>query len=240
MGFAEAHDMKGAQFTDVDLSGARFQNVNLTGATFREAMLVNARFSGLIDGLVVNDIEVAPLIIAEMDRRYPERTKLRPRDAAGVRIAWAVVEELWAATKARAGALPEPMLHERVDGEWSFLETLRHLVFVTDAWISGNVRGATGHFHPFGMAPSFITDVTPFGIEVDVDPPFDDVVVAREDRMAIVRELVDAITDDELARPCGEHTLLSCLCTVFGEEWHHNWFANRDLDRLTAGGDRPG
>jgi hypothetical protein len=102
------------------------------------------------------------------------------------------------------------------------------------------VRGATEHFHPFGMAPSFITDVTSFGIEVDVDPSFADVVVAREDRMAIVRDLVAATTDAELARRCGEHTVLACLCTVFDEEWHHNWFANRDLDRLTAGDDRPG
>ena len=28
---------------------------------------------------------------------------------------------------------PEPPLHLRVDDEWSFVETLRHLVFATDA-----------------------------------------------------------------------------------------------------------
>jgi hypothetical protein len=234
MGFADAHDMKGAEFVDVDLSGARFQNVNLTGASFREAMLVDARFSGLIHGLVVNDIEVAPLITAEMDRRFPERTKLRPTDADGARAAWSVVEDLWAATKARAEALPEARLHERVDGEWSFLETLRHLVFVTDAWISGNVLGRTGQFHPFAVAPSFVTDVTPFGIDPDADPRFAAVVVAREDRMGIVRDLVGTVTDDDLARRRGEHTTLACLCTCFDEEWHHNWFANRDLDRLAA------
>jgi len=121
------------------MRGARFENVDLTGAVFREAMLVNARISGLIHGLVINDVEVAPLIRAEMDRRYPERTKLTPTSAEGAREAWSVVEALWATTLERVRALPEQMLHERVDGEWSFLETVRHLVMVIDEWISGRV-----------------------------------------------------------------------------------------------------
>ena len=70
---ATAHDCEGVEVTNIDLSGARLRNVDLTGARVMEANLVNARFSGLIIGLVVNDIEVAPLITAEMDRRYPER-----------------------------------------------------------------------------------------------------------------------------------------------------------------------
>src|SRR4051794_21015553 len=68
------------RFNDVDLSGARFRNVNLSGVKMVDVSLVDARLSGLIDGLVVNDIEVAPLIAAEIERRYPERTKLFARD----------------------------------------------------------------------------------------------------------------------------------------------------------------
>jgi hypothetical protein len=105
-------------------------------------------------------------------------------------------------------------------------------VFVTDGWISGTVLGRTGHHHPFGMPPSFITDLEPFGIDPTADPSFDEVLAAREERMAVVRALVAEITDDELQRNCGEHTVLSCLWTLFDEEWHHNWFANRDLDAL--------
>ncbi len=234
MRFENTGELKGAEFVNVDLSDTRFQNVNLSGVKAMEAMLVGARFSGLITGLVINDIEVAPLIRAEMDRRYPERTKLIPGDAAGVRDAWSVVEGLWATTKKRAGGLPEQLLHERVDGEWSFLETVRHLIMVTDGWISGTVLGRTGHFHPFGVLPSFITDPESFGIDVTADPSFDEVVAAREERMAVVRELVGDLTDEGLGRQCGEHTVLRCLWTLFDEEWHHNWFANRDLDVLVA------
>lgn len=233
MQLEDEHGLSGREFSDLDLAGARFRNVNLAGARFAEANLVNARISGLIHGLVVNDVEVAPLIRAEMARRYPERAKLTPTTAAGAREAWSVIESLWSDTKARAGALPEPLLHERVAGEWSFLESMRHLVMVTDGWVLGTVLGRHDHFWPAGVLPSFITDPAPFGIDPTVDPPLDAVIAAREERMAEVRTLVDGLADDDLTRRCGDHNLLECLWTLFDEEWHHNWFANRDLDTLT-------
>jgi hypothetical protein len=232
MRFENTDDLKGAEFVNVDLTGARFQNVNLTGARLKEALLVNARLSGLIHGLVVNDIEVGPLIHAELIRRYPERAKLLPSDIAGVREAWSVIEHLWAATKQRVNALPEATLHERVDDEWSFLETLRHLIMVTDAWISGNVLGRTGHFSSIGVLPSFLTDPEQFGIDPDADPSLAEVVAVREERMNIVRELIAELTDDGLQRKCEDQTVLTCLWTLFEEEWQHNRFANRDLDVL--------
>ena len=236
MRFEDTEELRAAEFVNVDLSGSRFHNVDLSGAKFGEAMLVNTRFSGLIHGMVVNDVEIAPLIAAELERRYPERAKLTPTDADGAREAWSVIEDLWTATSARAASLPEATLHERVDDEWSFLETLRHLVFATDVWIGGRVLGHSGHHHPHGMPPSFVTDAAPFGIDLGADPPFADVVVAREDRMAVVRTLVDSLDDAGLERPCdnGEQTVRSCLLVVFDEEWHHNWFANRDLDVLAS------
>jgi hypothetical protein len=234
MRFENTDELRGAEFVNVDLSGAQFRNVDLRGAKVMEAMLVNARFSGLIDGLYVNDVEIAPLITAELARRYPERTKLLPSDAVGVREAWAVIEGLWGDTKQRVLALPASMLQERVDGEWSFLETVRHLIFVTDGWISGNVLGRTDQHHPFGMPPTFVTDPGSLGIDPAADPSLDEVLDAREERMSTVRKLVAEVTDGELRRRCGEHTVLSCLFTLFDEEWHHNWYANRDLDVLEA------
>jgi uncharacterized protein YjbI with pentapeptide repeats len=235
MRFEGTDELRGAQFVDVDLSGAEFRNVNLAGARLHEAMLVGVRMSGLIDGLVVNDVEVGPLIAAELDRRYPERTRLRPTAVAGVRDAWAVIEELWSATKQRADGLPDETRRTRVDGEWSLIETLRHLVFVTDLWVGRNGLGRHDHFHPIGLVPTFISDVSPFGgVDPGADPTYDDVVVAREDRMRFVADLVADVDDTELARRAegSDQTLLQCLRVVFDEEWHHNWYANRDLDTL--------
>jgi hypothetical protein len=139
---------------------------------------------------------------------------------------------MWADTIARVRELPEPMLHEQVDGEWSFLETLRHLVFVIDAWISGRVLAQASSFHPLGVAPSFISDPSAMGIDVHADPPLDDVLEVVESRIDVVRGVVDSLTDADLERQCGEHTLQRCLWTLFDEEWHHHWFATRDLEVL--------
>ena len=64
---------------------------------------------------------------------------------------WDTVERLWADTLARAERLPERLLHERVDDEWSFTETLRHLVFVADSWTGRMVLGDQS-FHRLGPA----------------------------------------------------------------------------------------
>ena len=128
--FEDVH-LTGARFHDVDLAGADFRLVDLTGARIRGAALMDVDISGDITGLRVNGVDVAPLVEAELDRRYPDRAKMRPADADGFREAWDILERLWQWTVARARWMAPELLHERVDGEWSFIETLRHLVFAT-------------------------------------------------------------------------------------------------------------
>jgi hypothetical protein len=244
----EVHDtaeFRGARFTAVDLSGARFRNVDLSGVKMVDAMLVNASFSGLIDGLMINDIEVAPLIAAEMERRYPERVQLAATDPDGVRAAWSLIEETWRVTVERARRLPDAVLRQRVDEEWSFIETLRHLVFVTDGWVSRTVLGEARPYHRLGLPPTFVTEVPGSDIDTGADPSLDEVVAARDDRMATVRRLLAEISADELARRCEQNpetgyppettqTVLACFHVVFDEEWAHHQFAVRDLDALAA------
>lgn len=57
----------------MNASGAehrRFDGTDLSGAVFRDVDLTGATISGLISGLTVNEVEVGPLIDAELDRRY--------------------------------------------------------------------------------------------------------------------------------------------------------------------------
>ncbi len=244
--FHDTAELRGARFFGVDLSGARFRNVDLSGAKAVDAMLVNASFSGMIDGLTINDIEVGPLILAEMERRYPERASLFPREPEGLRLAWAAMEMTWQETTERARELPDEMRHARVDEEWSLVETLRHLIFVTDGWVSRTVLGEATPFHPLALPPSFVTDVDGFGIDPSADPTFEEVLAARADRQAVVRNLLAGITADELARRCDqnpapgypaetEHVVLDCIHIVIDEEWAHHRYAVRDLDALTSG-----
>jgi uncharacterized protein YjbI with pentapeptide repeats len=241
--FTEADDLRGARFTQTDLSGARFRDVNLQDARIVGALLVNADISGLIVGLRVNGIEVAPLIEAELTRLHPERAELFASDPDGMRAAWSIIEGRWDETVTRARALPESKLHERVDEEWSFVETLRHLVFVTDAWISRPVLGAADHYHPFGLVHTGGADARALGIDEDADPSLAQVLEARQDRMTIVRDLLDEITQAELDRVCAAsrtpgypastvHVVKNCLWTTIDEEWHHHQFATRDLEVL--------
>lgn len=123
------------RWVETSLAGARFHNVDLTGAKMGGVIMVDAEIDGWISGLHVNGVEVAPLVERELRRLHPERAKMRSSDPKDLREAWMAIERRWRRTVARARRLPERLAHERVDGEWSFAETLRHLVFVADAWI---------------------------------------------------------------------------------------------------------
>src|SRR4029453_12815069 len=125
----------------VDLTHARFHLVDLTGVMIRGAALVNMDMSGEIENLRVNGVDVVPLVEAELDRRYPDRVKMRPTNADGFGEGWGILGRRWTGRGRRAGGIAPELLHERVDGEWSFIETLRHLVFATDAWVKRAILG---------------------------------------------------------------------------------------------------
>src|SRR5262249_9123559 len=104
-------DRRDERFTDVDFRGARFRDCDLRDVKITDALLINADISGLIQGLRVNGGEVAPLVEAELDRRDPTRVELRAATGVqGMRDAWTLIEEHWAATVERAQRLPEAAL----------------------------------------------------------------------------------------------------------------------------------
>ena len=108
--------LAGARFRDVDLSGARFRLVDLSGVVIRGAALIDVDISGWVENLRVNGVDVVPLVEAELDRRYPDRVKMRPTDAAGFREGWSILETLWQGTVERARGMAPELLHERVEG----------------------------------------------------------------------------------------------------------------------------
>jgi len=237
--YAGSAEFRGAEFVDLDMSGAQFREVDLSGARMYGVVLMGADIDGAINGLRVNGVEVAPLIEAELDRRHPERTALRPTTPDGAREAWRVVEEFWAATMRRVGALDEAALRRSVNGEWSFVDTLRHLVFATDAWFRNAILAVPQPFHPYGLPASFITNGDTFGIDPDAAPTVAEVFAVREERLGMVRSYLDNVTQTELDRsrepgasgwpPPDPRTALDCLQVIFNEEWAHHQFAVRDL-----------
>jgi uncharacterized protein YjbI with pentapeptide repeats len=237
--------LAGARLEDVDFSHARLHAPNFENAKITDAWFYNADVSGDLEGLRLNGVEVAPLVMAELERRFPERTKLRASDPEGLGDAWAMIEDLWKTTVARARKLPEPMLHERVDDEWSFVETLRHLVMATDCWLRRMVKGMARPYHPWGVAGSWLADPASWGIDAEASPSLQDVLDLRRERMEEVGQTIGAITAADLERVCSppdspghpthDHTVQECLHVVLNEEWEHNSYAKRDLDILDTG-----
>lgn len=243
----ETASFRGGRFTGADFTGATFRDCDLRGVKVVDSWLVDVRVSGLVRDLVVNDVDVTGFVEAELDRRHPERVQVREmRTADDYRATWATIERLWAETVARARRLPEAALLERVDDEWSLVETLRHLVFVADAWASRTVLDDPMPYHPLGYTHSSYppADAAALGIDLDARPSFDEVMEVRADRLAVVRRIVDGLTDDELERLCARppapgypdepRTVGKCLRTVMTEECEHRRYAERDLAALEA------
>ena len=198
-------EFRGASFTGADFTGANFRDCDLSQVKITDSWLVDVRMSGLVENFVVNDVDVTAFVEGELDKRHPERVQLRTmRTADDYRAMWDRIERLWAETVARAERLPEPALRQRVDGEWSFVETLRHLVMATDRWAGYMILNKPMPYHPLGLPqPGFTpADAAALGIDLDARPSLAEVLEARGTRVALVRGIVDGLSDDDLERVC--------------------------------------
>jgi hypothetical protein len=238
-------ELRDATFRMVDLVGADFRAVAFTGVRMRGVELQDVDISGELLNVQVNGVDIAPLVEAELDRRHPERARLRPTDAAGFREAWTVIEDLWAGTVARARRLDPHLLHESVRGEWSFIETLRHLAFATDSWVGRAVLGDPSPWHPLDLPWDEMPDTPGVPRDRAARPSLDEVLELRHDRMAMVRDYLADLSDDRLAGDTEpvegpgwpqprSYPVRECLAIVLNEEWWHRQFAERDLDVLAA------
>lgn len=136
---------------------------------------------------------------AELNRRYPDRVKMRPTDAEGFREAGDILVPLWEQTVQRARGMAPEMFHERVEGEWSFIETLRHLVFATDAWVKRAILGEPSPWDALDLPHDEMPDEPSVPGDRDARPSLEEVLALRSDRMATVRQVIADLTDERLA-----------------------------------------
>jgi hypothetical protein len=251
-------DLRGARLVDADLSEAHLQQVQLRDARMRWVDFSGAVLRGVslagtaidtepaeLEGLTINGVEVAPLIEAELRRRDPVRALLRPTDREGLRTAWSGLEKNWAATCDRVAAMPAGSANLTVEGEWSFAQTLRHLISATDIWLAAATDGRHS-VHPWGVPFSDLPVFTgapasAMGFDESATPSYDEVLAVRAERQAAVRDFIDGLSPDQLA---AEHqgppwvdepiSTLRCLRIILNEECEHRRFAERDLDLLAA------
>lgn len=252
--FTRSDELHGAEFVDADLRGARFVGADLSGVVMRGVEMQGTDIDApwLSDGenfLRVNGVDVIPFVEAELDRRFPGRAYRRAGDPDGLRGAWAALERTWAATLERVAAMPAGTVDVSVDGEWSFAQTLRHLVHATDTWLGKAILEIEQPFHPIGQADTG-TGTEDDGLDsstsATVTPSYAEVLEVRAGRVAMVRDFIATVTPDLLAAtrrnphaPDHPETVLSCLHVILQEHWEHHRYAVRDLDAIEAKHDAP-
>lgn len=231
------------RFEDEDLTGAEFRECDLSRARMLGVVMQDAEIDGLVTHLVVNGVDVMPYVEAELDRRHPVRPLLRSDRPGDLGEAWRQLRDDWSATVERERSLPAGSEHRRVGGEWSMVETLRHLVFVHDSWFRRCVLGLTEPFTAMGLGPGDVMEREP-ELDPSARPTLDEVLAVRRRQAEQVTTWLAAVTPDQLARTApvpgddrwppyaAGRTVRQCLGTVLDEELEHHRFCTRDLDKL--------
>jgi DinB superfamily len=243
---SNTREFEGIAFDMVSFAGASFRNANFAGVKM-EGLFVSAEISGPVEGLKINGVEVAPLIEAELVRRHPELAKFTAADLSEVREGLRIVEGQLGVTLRRAGALSEDLRNRGVDGEWSTVETVRHLVFVVDLWVRRQALGlGDDAYHPIGLPPSHLPSAPPgTAIEAEARPSFDEAIAVWEERLAEVRSLLEGLSPaeadatrpiDALGFPPLTETIPKrrAIGVVLREAWAHNRYMERDLDAMAS------
>ena len=248
----ERVSLRSASFSQVHLNDARLRRVDLTGAEVTSAKLHHVKLRGVelydvditgdLNNVIVNGVDIAPLVEAELNRRDPERSKMSPDDVEGFKEAWRILERLWAGTVETARSLPAETLHTSVDGEWSFIQTLRHLNFASAAWVGRMILGNPSPWHPLDLPWDEAPGWEGIPWDREARPTLDEVLEVRRQRQAMVAGVIESLTEQQLASHVSrtepgwprsdDFPLKECLKIVLNEEWEHRRYAERDLAAL--------
>lgn len=175
-------------------------------------------------------------------KQHPILARNDSRSANALRGGIEDVYAIWDGLEQRAAAFDESQLHERVDEEWSFVETMRHLLYATDCWFRRGVLDEPAPFHSIGVTHSEAYGEVP-GIDLDATPTFAEVIAVRRENQAAIREFAATLTDDSVneqrmptgpGHPEGPVRIGDAFWVVVNEEFWHATYAARDLDALAA------
>lgn len=243
--YAQSDQFRGARIHLCDLAGLEIRDCEVSGLKVVDCYGSGVYLGGDFERVVVNDVDVTPFVEAELDRKHPARRLAREAESPNdYQTTWGAIEALWAATLERARLLPEVKLHERVDGEWSLVETQRHLLFASDAWLGNAVLEEESPYHPLGFPAGGMPadQAAELGLTLDATPTLDEVLAPRRRRMATMRRVIEGLTEAELDRTCArkpadpypdqEYVVRRCLKVVMKEEAEHHRYAVRDLALL--------
>jgi len=202
----ENRDLSGSVFHNVNLSQVTFEDVNLSEATIRNANLGNLSIEdAYIGGLKVFGFRIDQLIEDELDRRDPERVRLRMADPYDLECVKAVLRHL---DEVRAefctflrSTDPALLITKPAPDQWSALENVRHLVFAEDLYLNRWLLQNQKPMSKLGVLPSFLAGDAGYS-EVGSQPTDDlaTVLAAWEELHAQTWQFVGGLTSEELRR----------------------------------------
>ena len=202
----EKRDLSGAVFRDVNLAKATFEDVNLGGATIRNANLDGLSIEDAhIGGMTIYGFRIDQLIADELDRRDPERAKLRmadPYDPQCVRTVFERLDQVRADFRSFLSSIDATLLVTRPEpGEWSALENLRHMVFAQDLYLNRWLLQSHRPWCRLGLLPAFLADRPGFG-DVGSQPSNDlaTVLAVWDELQSTTWQYIDGLRAEELRR----------------------------------------
>jgi hypothetical protein len=229
-------DLQDSVFWGVDLSRSFMRDINFTGVSMHSVWLTDVTIDGLVERLVINGVDVTEYV-HDHDPWQPLRSAQRAANAADMLAAFDDLAAAWSRTIGDARAMPDERRHQSVNGEWSFVQTLRHLVMAIDKWFTHPVLGQL--FDPIGLPNSGST--TPFpGIDLTSTPTFEAAVASHAEAGARLHAFLVDASQDDLERTVdvienGPHSIGDCVRVVFEEAFEHLRYARRDVAILMSG-----
>jgi hypothetical protein len=242
-----------------EFEGATFVKANFKDATLRFSDVSGVTMRGVdVDGLdidshdlffgslLVNGVDVVPLVDAELNRQFPGRELQKAQSPEGLREGWVAVQSAWEETVTSA---PLDLMDAHVEDEWSLAQTLRHLILATDAWLRGAILQIQQPFHEIGQ---IFTGADQMGFDMSIFrgdlPGYGEILEVRAERQRQVTDFLATATAELLAEERenpwgGDHwrpSVGDCMRVILEEEWAHLRYIRRDLARIVSlAPDRP-
>ena len=241
--YSRTKQFEGASFERVSFKDASIRFSDLSGVTMRSVDLDGLDIDShdlFFGSVMVNGVDVVPLVDAELNRQFPGRELQKAQTPEGLRAGWDAVQAAWEET---VSTTPPELRDAHVPDEWSLAQTLRHLILATDAWLRGAILGVKQPFHEIGQ---IFTGAADMGFDISIfrtdAPSFAEILAVRAERQQLVTDFLASVSVETLAEqrnnPWGgddwRPTVGDCIRVILEEERAHLRYIRRDLAVLTS------
>lgn len=233
-------EFEGATFVRASFKGATIRFSDVSGLTMRSVEVGGLDIDShdlFFGSLIVNGVDVVPLVDAELNRLFPGRELQKAQTPEGLREGWTAVQAAWQQTVADT---PSELVDAHVPDEWSLAQTLRHLILATDTWLRGAIMGVSQPLHEIGQ---IFTGAERMGFDMSIfraeAPSYAEVLAVRAERQQLVTDFLADATPELLTEPRSDPwggdwlpTVGDCIRVILEEEWAHLRYIRRDLALL--------